>query len=273
MAPRRSRSGSSKTFREAPRCFGRGCRQDRAPARRGGPMERRWPRTSSIHLDPEHGVIEQFDGYFELKDVPITEWDANDMPRYPAGYHHFNCEDTMLLKQPDVIMLMHMLPDEFSEEVKRTNFEYYEARTLHKSSLSPAIHAIMGIEVDDSHSGAAVLPSLRARRPRRQPGQHRGRSAHRLRRRHLADPGLWFRRFPGHAPADDFRRPGCRPNGRRSASACGGGATPWPLPSDTRRRPSASTPPTGSPRRCSYAASLSRSRRHTSDRSTAHAGS
>ena len=45
---------------------------------------------------------------------------------------------------------MHVLPDEFSEEVKKSNFEYYEARTLHKSSLSPAIHAIMGIEVGDS---------------------------------------------------------------------------------------------------------------------------
>jgi kojibiose phosphorylase len=102
------------------------------------------------HLDPERGVLEQFDGYFERLDVPITEWDQNNMPRYPQGYHHFNCEDTQLLKQPDVVMLMHMLPDEFSEEVKKANFEYYEARTLHKSSLSPAIHAIMGIEVGDS---------------------------------------------------------------------------------------------------------------------------
>jgi kojibiose phosphorylase len=102
------------------------------------------------HLDPAQGVLEQFDGYFDRLDVPVTEWDQNDMPRYPQGYHHHNCEDTQLLKQPDVVMLMHVLPDEFSEEVKKTNFEYYEARTLHKSSLSPAIHAIMGIEVGDS---------------------------------------------------------------------------------------------------------------------------
>ena len=95
-------------------------------------------------------MLEQFDGYFALKDVPITEWDHNNMPRYPQGYHHFNCEDTMLLKQPDVVMLMHVLPGEFSEQVKKANFEFYEARTLHKSSLSPAIHAIMGIEVGDS---------------------------------------------------------------------------------------------------------------------------
>lgn len=102
------------------------------------------------HLDPDRGVLEQFDQYFERLDVPITEWDQNNMPRYPKGYHHFNCEDTQLLKQPDVVMLMHVLPDEFSQEVKKANFEYYEARTLHKSSLSPAIHAIMGIEVGDS---------------------------------------------------------------------------------------------------------------------------
>ena len=45
---------------------------------------------------------------------------------------------------------MYLLPDEFSVEVKRASFEYYEARTLHKSSLSPSIHAIIGIEVGDT---------------------------------------------------------------------------------------------------------------------------
>ncbi len=98
----------------------------------------------------EDGVIEQFTGYFERDDVPITEWDANNMPRYPTGYHHFNLENTQLLKQPDGVMLMYLLPDEFSVEVKRASFEYYEARTLHKSSLSPSIHAIIGIEVGDT---------------------------------------------------------------------------------------------------------------------------
>ncbi len=83
------------------------------------------------------------------------------MPRYPPGYHHFNCEDTMLLKQPDVVMLMHMLPDDFDVATKKANFEFYEARTLHKSSLSPAIHAIMGIEVGDP----SALCSTSAARP------------------------------------------------------------------------------------------------------------
>lgn len=105
-------------------------------------------------VDPDQPVIEQFAGYFDRLEMPITGYDENDMPRYPEGYHHFNCEGTKLLKQPDVIMLMHMLPDEFDHATKRANFEYYEARILHKSSLSPAIHAIMGIEVGDA--GRAV---------------------------------------------------------------------------------------------------------------------
>jgi kojibiose phosphorylase len=96
------------------------------------------------------GVIEQFTGYFDREDVPVTEWDENNMPRYPKGYHHFNCEPTKLLKQPDVVMLMYLLPDEFDAATKKANLDYYEARTLHKSSLSPSIHAIIGIEVGDT---------------------------------------------------------------------------------------------------------------------------
>jgi kojibiose phosphorylase len=99
--------------------------------------------------DPDGGLIEQFDGYFERLEVPITEWDGNDMPRYPAGRNHFNCEDTTLLKQPDVVMLMFLLPDEYSLDTRRINFEFYEQRTLHKSSLSPSIHAIVGLQVGD----------------------------------------------------------------------------------------------------------------------------
>jgi kojibiose phosphorylase len=117
------------------------------------PQERdRWAAVAAglVGAERRDDVIEQFTGYFEREDVPVTEWDENNMPRYPKGYHHFNCETTKLLKQPDVVMLMYLLPDEFSAETKRVNFDYYEARTLHKSSLSPSIHAIMGIEVGDT---------------------------------------------------------------------------------------------------------------------------
>lgn len=103
-----------------------------------------------VHLPPTTGagVVEQFDGYFELADLPF-EVDENDMPRYPPGYHHYNLEGVKLLKQADVVMLTYVLPDEFDDEVKRASYDFYEPLTLHKSSLSPAVHSIMGIEVGD----------------------------------------------------------------------------------------------------------------------------
>jgi kojibiose phosphorylase len=115
-----------------------------------------WSETAAkiyIPADPERNLVEQFEGYFDLEDLPITKWDENHMPLYPEGRDHFTLNDAMILKQPDVIMLMYMLPDEFSDAAKKANYEFYEKRTMHKSSLSPAIHAIMGIEVGD-HSTA-----------------------------------------------------------------------------------------------------------------------
>jgi len=99
-----------------------------------------------IPFDEDKKLVEQFEGYFDLKDVPITIWDENSMPVYPKGYDHFNCGETTLLKQPDVVMLMYMLPDAFSQDIKKINYDFYEERTMHKSSLSPSIHTIMGIE-------------------------------------------------------------------------------------------------------------------------------
>ncbi len=112
-----------------------------------------WQKVAEkIHIpyDSEKKLIEQFEGYFQLKDIPITEFDKNSMPAYPDGYHAHNSKETTLLKQPDVVMLLFILPNDFDDEVKRTNYEYYEKRTMHKSSLSPCIHSIMGIEVGDT---------------------------------------------------------------------------------------------------------------------------
>ena len=115
-----------------------------------GEVEEWLDRAENLRLPARNddGVIEEFEGYFELESLPVTH-DDNDMPRYPPGYHHFNLTGTRLIKQADVVMLTYLLPDEFPDDVKRANYHHYEALTLHKSSLSPAIHSIMGIEVGD----------------------------------------------------------------------------------------------------------------------------
>lgn len=96
-------------------------------------------------------LIEQFEGYFKLADIPITEYDENGMPVWP-DMQGKKLHETQLIKQPDVVMLMLILGEEFDLEEKKINYEYYEKRTMHKSSLSPSMYSIMGLQVGDTQN-------------------------------------------------------------------------------------------------------------------------
>ncbi|RLL83326.1 kojibiose phosphorylase [Petrotoga sp. HKA.pet.4.5] len=97
-------------------------------------------------------LIEQFEGYFKLKDYIINEWDKNKMPLWPKGVEINKLDKTQLVKQADVIMLLLLLEDEFDSSTKKLNYDYYEKRTMHKSSLSPSMYSIMGLKVGDHHN-------------------------------------------------------------------------------------------------------------------------
>ncbi len=126
---------------------------------------RRWKEVSEgllLPKDEDTGVIEQFSGYFGLKEYPIREWDENDMPIWPAGLDVSKLGETTLIKQPDVVMLFAMLPEEFPRESKIVNYDFYEARTMHKSSLSPSIYSMVGLSLGKtSHAYRYFLTSIR----------------------------------------------------------------------------------------------------------------
>lgn len=102
-----------------------------------------------IPINMENDIIEQFEGYFNLKYLPIAEYDDKNMPVWPDLCGNALGE-TQLVKQADVVMLMLILGDEFSLETKEKNYKYYENRTMHKSSLSPSMYSIMGLTVGDT---------------------------------------------------------------------------------------------------------------------------
>ncbi len=103
----------------------------------------RWRSVASglvDHFDPQTLVYEQFSGFFGLDDVPVAE----AAPRPFSGEEVFGWQrlrGTQVVKQADVVMLLHMLRENVSPEVAAANYRYYEPRTTHGSSLSPAIHA------------------------------------------------------------------------------------------------------------------------------------
>lgn len=71
----------------------------------------------------EEGIIEEFPGFFER---------STDL----RGISEMFCEHTQAVKQPDVLAIFLPFEKDYSEEIQRKNWFFYEARTLHGSSLS-----------------------------------------------------------------------------------------------------------------------------------------
>ena len=99
-----------------------------------------------ILYDKETKLFEQHDGFYKLPHIDIHSIPVTDFPLYSHwSYDRIYRND--VIKQPDVLMFMFLYPSEFSFEQKKANYEYYEPRCIHESSLSPSIHSIFACEL------------------------------------------------------------------------------------------------------------------------------
>jgi trehalose/maltose hydrolase-like predicted phosphorylase len=91
--------------------------------------------------DPASRIYEQFGGFFDLEPLVIAEV----APRRPIAADLLlgaqRTAGAQVLKQADVLMLHHLIPEEVAPGSMLPNLDFYEPRTAHGSSLSPAIHA------------------------------------------------------------------------------------------------------------------------------------
>lgn len=90
--------------------------------------------------DSETGVHEQFAGFFDLEPLVISEIASTPVAadvllgrRRVAG--------SQIIKQADVLMLHHLVPEACAPGSLISDLEFYLPRVAHGSSLSPAIHA------------------------------------------------------------------------------------------------------------------------------------
>jgi len=105
-----------------------------------------------LPLDKETGIYEQHDGFFDLPHIDINSIPKKEFPLY----HHWSYDRIYrndMIKQPDVLMFMFLYNQEFSQESKKVNYEYYESRCIHESSLSPSIHSILALELGNEKEG------------------------------------------------------------------------------------------------------------------------
>jgi len=90
--------------------------------------------------NPEQGVYEQFAGYFDLEPLLVAQVGSPPL----AADVLLGAErvaGSQLIKQADVLMLYQLVPEELVPGSLEQCLAFYEPRTSHGSSLSPAISA------------------------------------------------------------------------------------------------------------------------------------
>jgi 1,2-alpha-glucosylglycerol phosphorylase len=91
--------------------------------------------------DPDNALIEPFDGFFTLEDCRPDDLrerllDPSEYWGWPNGV----AVHTQVAKQPDVVQMFAVDPSD-PLEVQRANYDYFEPRCSHGSSLSHSVHA------------------------------------------------------------------------------------------------------------------------------------
>jgi nigerose phosphorylase len=98
--------------------------------------------------DKKTGVIEQFDAYFKLKEATPAELKAKMIhPNEYLGAGQGLAVPTKVIKQADVVMMLNLFKDRYSTEIKQANWDYYEPRTEHGSSLSACAYAMVAADI------------------------------------------------------------------------------------------------------------------------------
>ncbi|MEI8195299.1 MAG: glycosyl hydrolase family 65 protein [Phycisphaerae bacterium] len=99
-----------------------------------------------IPQDKKTGLYEQHDGYFNYPHTDVSKIPPEDLPLY-HHWSYFRIFRTDMIKQPDVLLLHFFFSHEYSPKNKKVNYDYYEERCSHESSLSPGIHSILAAEL------------------------------------------------------------------------------------------------------------------------------
>ncbi len=97
--------------------------------------------------DAELGVFLQQDGYMDKEQILADDLPANQRPIN----QHWSWDRILrscFIKQADVLQGMFFFEDHFTPQQLEKNFDFYEPRTVHESSLSPCVHSILACKIN-----------------------------------------------------------------------------------------------------------------------------
>lgn len=107
-------------------------------------------RVNKIYLPRpnKQGVIPQDDKYLSKKKIDVTKYQINDqISEIFKDYNLDQVNNLQVTKQADVMLLINLFDDYFDKDVKLANWNYYEPKTTHESSLSMPPHSMIANEL------------------------------------------------------------------------------------------------------------------------------
>jgi kojibiose phosphorylase/nigerose phosphorylase len=111
-----------------------------------------------IQQPHEDGIIEQFNGYFDLEDTTVETVRSRLLnPKEYWGGAYGVAAGTQVIKQADIAAMLSMFRNDYSVEIMKKNFSYYEHRTEHGSSLSACMYALLACYTGDADTAYSLF--------------------------------------------------------------------------------------------------------------------
>jgi maltose phosphorylase len=92
--------------------------------------------------DTTRGLFLQQDGFLDKELMSVSDLRKEDRP-LNQKWSWDRILRSCFIKQADVLQGLYFFEDKYSQETLRKNFDFYEPMTVHESSLSPCVHAIL----------------------------------------------------------------------------------------------------------------------------------
>lgn len=97
-------------------------------------------------VNEDLGIVLQQDNYLDKEQILVKDLDDKHKPLV-KNWSWDRILRSCFIKQADVLQGMYLFENHFDEDTIRRNFEFYEPRTVHESSLSPCVHAILAAKL------------------------------------------------------------------------------------------------------------------------------
>ena len=99
----------------------------------------------------EDSIIPQDDQYLKKEIIDLTKYkNQENVGEIFKDYNLEQVNKIQVSKQADIMALFYLLENLFSKEVKVANYNYYEPKTLHDSSLSLSTHCVLANDLGDN---------------------------------------------------------------------------------------------------------------------------